>query len=450
MKKINFTIVIFLVYFFTLNIQGFAQDNTSKINEYMQVEINRFHFRGTILISQGDKVSFSKGYGMANEETGTPNDLHTKFRIGSITKQFTAMAIVMLQEKGKLNFQAPISTYLDEYPIAWQDITIHHLLTHTSGIADFTRDPDYKTAMRSTFTVNDLIARFKDKPLTFKPGYTFDYSNSNYILLGHIIEKVSGMPYEQYLQKYIFSPLKMENTGYDHNEKILLHRASGYTLKKDIVINAPFVDMSIPFSTGGLYSTVEDLLVWDKALYTDRLVSKKGLEAMFTPVKMDYGYGWTIDSLNHHKCIRHGGWMIGFNNSIMRFPDEKMTIIVLSNIDSISANTIARDLAAILFGEKYVDEKIAEGFKLNTHTQQTYIGQYEVFPDLIVTICKEDNKLIGKITGYPEIELKPLSEEEFYAKEVDARIFFIKDGEHKVIQMNIQIDDWKKEAKKIK
>lgn len=439
-----------LSYFFIFNPQVFAQDNADKINDYMQIMINRFNFRGTILISKEHNVVFSKGYGMANEETGTPNNLDTKFRIGSITKQFTAMAILILQEQGKLNLQTPISTYIDECPIAWHDITIHNLLTHTSGITDFTREADYKTAMRLPFTVTEIIDRFKNKPLIFKPGYIFDYSNSNYVILGYIIEKVSGMSYESFLQKYIFSPLKMENTGYDHSEKILAHRASGYTSKKDIVINAPFIDMSIPFSTGGLYSTVGDLLVWNNALYTDKLISKKALELMFTPVKMGYGYGWTIDTFNNHKCIRHGGWIFGFNNSIMRFPDEKIAVIVLSNIDTISANTIAHDLAAIIFGEKYIDKKIAEDIKLGTQTEQAYIGQYEFSPDLVVTIYKQDGKLLGKIMGYPEIELKALSKEEFYVKEVDARILFVKDSQDNVTYMNIQMDGWEKQAKKIK
>jgi CubicO group peptidase (beta-lactamase class C family) len=296
----------------------------------------------------------SRGYGLADREKKTPNTTQTRYRIYSITKQFTAMAILMLQERGKLNVQDPICKYIPDCPAAWKEITIHHLLTHTSGIPDFIGFTDYPETSATPSPPAQTIARFKDKSLDFQPGEKWNYSNSGYVLLGAVIERVSGQSYEDFLQKNIFEPLKMVNTGYDHNRSDL---ASGYVNSGKIKAN--FVDMSIPYAAGGLYSTVEDLYRWDQALYTQQLVPQKTLDTMFTahaPIPeadgLGYGYGWLIGRTFNRRNIFHGGSLVGYNSLIDRYPDDKVTVIVLTNQANVDPATISDIVEKRIFGEK--------------------------------------------------------------------------------------------------
>ncbi|MFH7028713.1 MAG: serine hydrolase domain-containing protein [Heteroscytonema crispum UTEX LB 1556] len=291
----------------------------SKIDNYLNAHVKINKFIGSVFIAQKGKILADKGYGMANYELDIPNTPQTIFRLGSITKQFTAMAIVQLQEKGLLNVNDPIIKYIPDYPPeTGKQITIHHLLTHTSGIPNFTGFPDYLETMMLPSPVEKTIARFKDKPLEFQPGEKFNYSNSGYILLGYIVEKVSGKTYETYLHENIFQPIGMKNTGYDHHSTILKNRASGYSLGNDGLINTAYIDMSMPYAAGALYSTVEDLYLWDRALYTEKLVSKTSLNKMFTPFKEDYGYGWFITKAFNHNLVTHNGRINGFSTNIHR------------------------------------------------------------------------------------------------------------------------------------
>ena len=330
-----------------------AQDFLSKVDEYMQAEVKTKRFTGAILVARDGKTLVAKGYGMANLEHGVPNTTQTKFRLGSITKQFTSMAIVMLEEKGKLSVQDPICKYVSDCPPAWTGVTIHHLLTHTSGIPSFTNMPDYRDNMVLPVTPDKMLTRFRDKPLEFQPNEKYKYSNSGYFLLGVIIEKASGQGYEEFLRANIFEPLGMKNSGYDRSDVILKDRAAGYALAGAKVINAPYLDMSQPYAAGSLYSTVEDLLVWDQALYTEKLVKKKSLEMIFTPVKDNYAYGWTVTTRFNRRYVGHGGGINGFVTDISRYPDDRLCVVVLSNLNGVQPARISRDLAAIAYGEKY-------------------------------------------------------------------------------------------------
>lgn len=241
-----------------------AQDPTPKFEEYLNAISAQGRFTGSVLFARDGKVVFSKGYGMANVEFDAANTPQTKFRLGSITKQFTAAAIMLLQERGKLSVQDPICKYVDNCPAAWGEVTIHHVLSHTGGLPNFTSFPDYLPKMMLAVTTVEMIARFKDKPLDFKPGEKWNYSNSGYFLLGYIIEKAAGESYESFLQKNIFDPLKMTNTGYDHHDAILMKRATGYSQVNSKKVNSAYLDMTQPYSAGSLYSTVEDLFMWKK------------------------------------------------------------------------------------------------------------------------------------------------------------------------------------------
>lgn len=329
-----------------------ADEVATKLDEYMSGLAKQGRFSGSVLVARNGRVLLAKGYSFANLELDVPNSPETKFRLGSITKQFTAMAFIELDEKGKLKVEDPISKYVPQCPEAWGKITIHHLLTHTSGIPNFTSFPDYVRTMNERSPVSITVERFKNKPLNFAPGEKFQYSNSGYVLLGYILEKVTGQEYGDYVEQNIFQPLGMRNSGYDSFTAILKHRASGYMRRGGKSANALYLDMTIPHAAGGLYSTVEDLYLWDQALYTDKLVSKKSLERIFTPFKGDYAYGWFVTKRNNRRYIGHGGGINGFSTMIERYPDDKVCVIVLSNMEGSVVGPAARELAAIVYGQK--------------------------------------------------------------------------------------------------
>ena len=356
-----------------------SESLSSKIDKTLNLLTKRDAFTGAVLVARNGEVLFSQGYGLADRDQDLPNTPQTKYRLGSITKQFTAMAILMLQAQGKLTVQDPVCRYISECPEMWQGITIHQLLTHTSGIPDFTGLPDYEITRSMPSSPLQTMARFKDRPMDFKPGEKWSYSNSNYIVLGYIIETASGRSYETFLQKNIFESVQMKNTGYDHNDGSL---ARGYTGFYDHWDNADYVDMTIPYAAGGLYSTIEDLYRWDQVLYTEQLVSRDLLQLMFTPqaniptTGLSYGYGWVIGEMNNHQAVSHGGGLegfatairgytsnsgngfkdnrdlVGFAAEITRYIDDKVTIIILSNRDTTNVETLNDLIAQIIFGEQ--------------------------------------------------------------------------------------------------
>jgi len=330
----------------------------SKVDKYLNTAVETGKFSGSVLIARNGKVLVRKGYGLANRELNVPNTPQMKFRIGSLSKQFTAMAIMILQERGKLSVQDSTCKYVPDCPRGWAEVTIHHLLTHTSGIPELLSFPDFQRTMALPSPVAQTVERFKNKPLDFKPGTKFKYSNSGYVLLGYIIELVSGQSYEAFLKENIFGPLKMSNSGSDHNDLVIQNRAAGYTKRDGDIINAPYIDMSIPTGGGSLYSTVEDLFLWDQGLYTEKLVTKKSLAAMFKSyTTADWGdgaaYGWFIgkDKSNHEYMGFLGG-INGFAAQIMRYPNEKLLVVVLSNFSFAPVSDIESDLADIVFSSE--------------------------------------------------------------------------------------------------
>lgn len=359
-------LVLLLVYLTSCS----GQTLQEKVDEYLNAYEKLGKFSGSVLIAQDGKVLVSKGYGLANHEHNIPNAPLTKFRIGSITKQFTAAAIIQLQENGSLNVDDPLTKYIPDYP-SGEKITLHHLVTHSSGIPNLTSFPEHRKTIMIPSPVEKTILRFKDIPLEFAPGEQFKYSSSGYLLLGIIIEKVSGKTYEEFIKENIFLPLGMVNSGYDHHSSILKHRASGYNISKEGRVNAPYLDMSIPHGGGALYSTVEDLYLWDRALYTEKILKRASLDKMFTPFKGNYGYGWRIDTIFGHKRIHHGGSIFGFQTHIARYVDDNIFIVFLCNQRPINTKKISEDLAAIVFGKKYKlppegkvpSEKIADSNK---------------------------------------------------------------------------------------
>lgn len=330
-----------------------AEDPVSKIDKMLNSLTEKEAFTGAVLVARNGEILLSQGYGPADRDKNLPNTPQTKYRIASLTKQFTAMAILMLQAQDKLNVQDPICRYISECPTIWQDITIHHLLTHTAGMPEL---PDPELPKDKPTTPEQMIALLKDKPLDFAPGARWSYSNTGYIVLGYIIEQASGLTYEAFLQQYIFEPLQMSDTGYDHNDGSL---AIGYTGYHGQWTEADYIDMTVPYAAGGLYSTVEDIYRWDQALYTEQLISKELLDDMFTPYvtapsfgDMEYGYGWLIGKSFDNQIVWHPGEIEGFATDIDRYIDDKVTIIVLSNRDTTDISSITVLIAQAVFEEQ--------------------------------------------------------------------------------------------------
>jgi D-alanyl-D-alanine carboxypeptidase len=327
-----------------------AQDFAAKANDYLTVYAARGKFMGSVLVARDGHVLFKRSYGSAQVEWDVPNTPQTKFNIASLTKQFTGLAILQLAERGKLNLDDPISTYYTDAPAAWENITLYHLLTHTSGIPGPRGLDAYPKGIAQPYTPAELIAIVRTKPLESAPGATRKYSNFGYILLGYVIERASGLTYPDYVRQNIFEPLAMHDSGYGSNALIVKRRASGYTFEGDNLRRGAYVDWSVPYAAGALYSTVEDLLRWDQALYTERLLSRKWLDRLFTPDKSGYNYGWFIRGEGTSQRIYHEGSHPGFSAFIARYPADKTLVVVLSNLETAPVGKIAEDLAALSSG----------------------------------------------------------------------------------------------------
>ena len=349
----NFSLIVLCIMFASTLHLARAQPATdsalvAKAEALIEPIVKADQFSGSVLVARSGVPVFRQSFGLANREWDVPNTPDTKFRIGSITKQFTATAILQLAEAGKLAIDDPVSKYYADSPPAWKDITIKNLLTHTSGIPSYTAIPHFFSGdARLDRKPEEIIKLTQDKPLEFEPGSKFSYDNSGYIILGYIIEKVSGEHYADYVQHHIFDPLGMKSTGYDVSETVIPKRASGYDWAKTKFINTPYLSMTEPYSAGSLYSTVDDMLLWDQALYSGKLLSPHSYQEMFTDYGHGYGFGWVIDNQFGRQHIWHNGGINGFISKFDRFPRDKLTIIVFSNETNAPINRVAAGLAAI-------------------------------------------------------------------------------------------------------
>jgi len=342
-----------------------GQSKIEKLDKLIGTYAEYGQFNGSVLVADKGEIIYKKGFGSANMEWNIPNQPDTKHRLGSITKQFTSMLIMQLVQQGKLKLDVSISTYLPDYPKQNGDIiTIHHLLTHTSGTPNYTSFPNFfQDHGRDPYRPEELVSYFADSTLEFKPGERFSYSNSGYILLGAIIEKVTGKSYEQVLQENILTPLKMTNTGYDHHDILLKNRASGYDKNGRGYTNAGYLEMSIPYAAGALYSTVEDLYLWDQALYTDKLLSKNNKDLLFGKHIFEgqghYAYGWIIgdlpigNSVEKIPTISHSGGIHGFNTELTRFPTDKSFIVLLNNTSGAPLHEMTIAINGIIHDKPY-------------------------------------------------------------------------------------------------
>ena len=391
-----------------------------------------------VLIAQNSEILYQKGFGYANLKNQIPITPQTKFRIGSITKQFTASAILKLQEENLLKVTDSLSKFLPDFPRG-DEVTIHHLLTHTSGIHNYTNYPEFASAVETHIEAEEIIQLFKTDKLDFNPGEKWSYSNSGYFLLGHIVEKISGQSLKNYLKHHFFDPTDMKNTEVHDSKHPPKNEATGYSYVADKPEKAINWDMSRAGGAGNLYSTPQDLYHWNEAIFKDKLLNPNTLKSAFTPVKTNngsqgdafgsqYGYGWMLMEKRGLKEIGHGGGLPGWASYLTRYPQQNLTIAILANayppvpnlIPAVLADTIAeiylwRQMKSM---ESFATDKTAD-------ISDDYIGQYD-YVGGIMTITREGDQLFAQLTGQPKFEIFPKSETEFFWKVVDAQITFVR------------------------
>ncbi|MFF2448835.1 serine hydrolase domain-containing protein [Neobacillus sp. NPDC058068] len=374
------------------------------LNEYMNSLAAHNYFNGAVLVGYKGEVLLKKGYGFSSFQYDIPNMPSTKFRIGSLTKAFTAMVILKLYSKGALDLDDSIDAILPDYPNG-SLITVRHLLNHSSGIANFTSTPDYWTStMRLPVNLQEAIDAFKILPLEFDPGTDMNYSNSGYLLLTAIIEKVSGMTFADFLQKEIFDKLGLANTGVDNGRTIIKSLAQGHTVWEK-VIHTEHIDMSFPLGAYGIFSTVEDLYRWCQALISNSLIDKELQNQMFTSIN-GYGFGWFIED-GAQKEVSHFGDINGFVNHLVMYPEDELVVIVLSNINITPVTQISSDLINIVFGKKVEGTQPFNPVELESENLVgTYMNGEET---LSIHFDKELYAVVPKMYGVPyKFKLVPI------------------------------------------
>jgi CubicO group peptidase (beta-lactamase class C family) len=416
-----------------------SKPDTARMNQIVSSYYEHKQFMGSVLVTRGDQVLFDKSYGYANLEWDTPFTDDAKFRLGSLTKQFTAASIMLLQERGKLKTSDLISLYLHDSPAAWNKITLRNLLTHTSGIPNFTDVPDYgsKIALLPTTPEKEYLS-FRDKPLDFQPGEKFSYSNSNYILLGMIVERASGMKYADFLQQNLFGPLHMNNTGMDSNTSILHHRVYGYSAAGGVAVNADYADMTVPFAAGALYSTTHDLATWNSALYGGKVLKPESLMEMTTPYKNNYCYGLFVKIVDGDKYIEHGGGIEGFDTFLSYDTADKLSVVVLSNMEGRGPSDIVDELAAVAHGKKVVVIPDEKAVPVSPKVLEQYVGTYALSPTLSAIITLSDGHLVASATNSPnKVPLAAASESKFFSTALNFQIQFFKNEKGEVDRLII-------------
>lgn len=400
-----------------------------------------------LLLARGDRVLFRAACGRASLELGVPLVPEQVFRIGSVTKQFAAAAVLKLVEDGKLELSDPLSRFVPGYPNG-EAVTVQMLLDHTSGIKSYTDLPGVMEGpIRDDLTTAQLIERFKDQPPEFAPGEGWKYNNSGYVLVGAVIEQVTGKPWHQYLQEAFFAPLKMTHTGYgDPSGGLIPGHVGGYTLKGERWAPAPYLSMTQPHAAGALVSTIDELMVWNRALHGGKLIGPAQYRQMLTPAKgapSPYGLGIEIASLRGEQVLQHGGGIPGFSAFLMYLPDSEIGAAVLYNADSgrpgmLGTGRIAQQLVAHALGKPYPEKKAVP---TEVEALKAYEGVYRIDADNARVLRVVDGKLTSQRSGGMAYALIPIGGDSFLFEEGFSRMVFERDADGRVLAMRFFQDD---------
>ena len=412
---------------------GLAQ-NVARMEEVIEARVKDSSFMGSVLVARDAEIVLNKGYGFANVEWQIPNAPTTKFRLGSLTKQFTAASILLLEERGKLKLEDHIKQYMPDAPASWDAITINNLLTHTSGLFNYTALPDFTATMPLPLTPQQIVDKIRNRSLDFEPGSKMSYSNSGYIVLGMIIEKASGEGYASFVQKNLFDPIGMKDSGYDSVTTIIVHRASGYRPGPGGPSNAPYLDMSLPYAAGALYSTSEDLLRWERALFGGKVLKPASLEKMTTPFKGDYALGLVVRQVDGRRIVEHNGGINGFNTLLAYYPESHVTVVVLANLNGQTPEAIGAALGTIAHGGSVQLTSERHEVSVPVSTLTAYVGTYEMTPNVTLMVTLDGDHLMAQLSGQPKFQLYSESETRFFFKVVDAQLDFVKDPSGPVTQ----------------
>jgi len=389
-----------------------------QFQQVMQPYVDAQMFMGSVLVARNGKTIFSESYGMADLEWSVPNASTTRFNIASMTKQFTAASILLLEDRGKLKTDDLVKKYLPDAPASWDKITIYHLLTHTSGISDdavkYEPGPPEKLL-------------FRDVPLNFQAGQQWAYTNLGYIVLGYLLEKISGESYEDFVRQNIFKPLGMNDSGLMSFVTIIPRRANGYWPGRNGMENAERWDPRIGFSAGAIYSTTEDLLRWEEGLFGSRLLMPASLHKMTTPFRTDYACGLHVNRINGHLMIEHDGNNIGFNADMAYYPEEKIAVIVLANLNGTVTGEITKALAAVAHGETPPTPSAHKEILLPNTLLARYAGTYK-FPHDTLKMVPEGNHLLVESDDGSTLPVFPESETKFFSRPWPIRFEFSQNG----------------------
>jgi CubicO group peptidase (beta-lactamase class C family) len=414
-------------------------DMAKEIDEYVNSAFKLGEFNGAVLVARKGEVILEKGYGWRNFVTRAPNDSNSVSQIGSLTKPFTAMVILKLQEEGKLSVNDRLSKYFPQQKGAGQ-ITLQNLLDHTSGLNNYTDifGPEDSAIISHPVSQQRVMDIFNKKPPAFKPGTKFEYCNSGYFLLGVIIEKLTGMSYEEAVRKLILSSLHMDHTGFDFINLHSASKATGYlTADADKPEPAVLMDSTVTYSAGAIYSTTGDLYKWATAIGKGEILSKSSWEQAFTPHLEHYGDGWWTDTLFGEKYITHSGGLQGFMSNFMYYPDKDVTIILLNNFGNYggSLSAINSDLSAIVFNRPYTLWQTHIALKVDNTILQQYVGTYTLDGKVKVFITLKGGQLYAESNssnGIPKLPIYPKSQNEFFLKDFNAVFAFVRDADGNV------------------
>lgn len=429
-------------------------------DKVMDGEVSRGHFSGAVLISHAGTVLFAHAYGMANTESNTRNTLHTRFQIGSITKTFTALMVMQLEGEHRLALSDSVCSYIPECPPGWTAITLHHLLSHTSGIYNLTRDTPGEQPMEQTLALPTsqakIYARFIHQPLAFAPGAKFDYSNSNYWLLTRVIEKVTGKTYEQVLQHRILDPAGMSDSGVTHDWSTTPNAAIGYWVSRQGKFGrAPVVNGDWSAGDGGIYSTVLDLEKFSNALDRGILIPRATLERMRRPVTAEYGYGWMMPKISqftlNRRQVGHGGSQPGFVSQFQRFETEKITVIVLSNNQRGDPPQVARGLESVVFKEPFRPAYERDSVEVPEVVLQRYVGDYDL-EGVVWSLLVRSGHLYAraKDRSSPELEVLAESEDTFFIRGSDTDFTVRQNALGEIDGLSLNSPDAARFAKKLR
>lgn len=451
---------IFLVLFIPIvSIQptfGQAKDLANSFDQYLSIRTNLGRFSGAALVARDGVIIFRKAYGFADVERRIPYTLETPQDVASVTKMFTAMAALKLRDQGKLRLDDSICNYLDDCPEIWKPITVRHLMRHTSGIPDYEEKLElgsdkYLAFMNHPDATATILENARKLPLDFKPGDKFSYSNTGYIVLSYLIQKVSGEPFPEFVRKAILEPAGMKHSGMFGSSGLPKNLANGYThgdlgwerilggvsLTAGHLKKLPQLPLTPPAGDGGFYSTVDDLYRWSQLMDGSRLVSPEEAAEVFTPGSGNYGYGWFIDHQFERKHIWHSGVLPGYLSDIIKFPDDKITVIVVTNLDRSRISRIRRDLSAIVLGLPYDMPISGKVVKLSAEQIAKLEGDYKMADGTVLNISNQPDYLTAKLKGRYIAGLIPMSPSEFYFPFYDGKANFTIDGDGRAVKVNM-------------